>query len=81
MATTTKESKTKKTVSLRKNDSRIKISRDKNKVTEEVIRKRAYEIYLLRGMESGNEIDDWTKAENEIKQAAGKGKLYDKDII
>jgi hypothetical protein len=37
---------------------------------EERVHKRAYELYVLRGNESGSEIDDWLQAEDEIQEAA-----------
>jgi len=36
---------------------------------EERIRRRAYELYVLRGNQSGSELDDWLQAEEEILQA------------
>jgi hypothetical protein len=30
---------------------------------------RAYELYVLRGNESGSEMDDWLQAEEEIQAA------------
>jgi hypothetical protein len=36
--------------------------------TEDEIRKRAYELYCARNGGPGDEIGDWLKAENEIKQ-------------
>jgi hypothetical protein len=36
---------------------------------EERIRRRAYELYVRRGNESGSEFDDWLQAEEEIRQA------------
>lgn len=33
---------------------------------EEQVRQRAYELYVLRGNESGSEVDDWLQAEQEI---------------
>ena len=36
---------------------------------EEQIRRRAYELYVLRGNESGSELDDWLQAEEEISRA------------
>ena len=30
---------------------------------KEKIRRRAYELYVLRGNESGSELDDWLQAE------------------
>ena len=34
---------------------------------EERIRMRAHELYVLRGNESGSEMDDWLQAEEEIR--------------
>lgn len=43
---------------------------------EERIRRRAYELYVERGNQSGSEVDDWLQAEEEIQvaeeQADGK---------
>jgi Protein of unknown function (DUF2934) len=36
---------------------------------EERVQKRAYELYVLRGNESGSEMDDWLQAEAEIRDA------------
>jgi hypothetical protein len=36
---------------------------------EERIRRRAYELYVERGNESGSELDDWLQAEEEIQRA------------
>lgn len=36
---------------------------------EECIRRRAYELYVQRGNESGSELDDWLQAEDEMLQA------------
>jgi hypothetical protein len=36
---------------------------------EERIRRRAYELYVQRGNQSGSELDDWLQAEQEIRQA------------
>ena len=35
---------------------------------EERIRRRAYELYVQRGNQSGSDLDDWLKAEREILQ-------------
>ena len=35
---------------------------------EERIRRRAHELYVLRGNESGSDVDDWLQAEAEIHQ-------------
>ena len=36
---------------------------------EERIRRRAYELYVERGNQSGSELDDWLQAEEEIRTA------------
>ena len=36
---------------------------------EERIRQRAYDLYVMRGNQSGSELDDWLQAEDEIRQA------------
>ena len=33
------------------------------------IRRRAYELYVQRGNQSGSELDDWLQAEEEIHRA------------
>ena len=33
---------------------------------EERIRRRAYELYILRGAQSGSELEDWLQAEKEF---------------
>jgi hypothetical protein len=35
---------------------------------EERIRRRAYELYVLGGNQSGSELDDWLQAEEEIRR-------------
>jgi hypothetical protein len=39
---------------------------------EECIRRRAYELYVERGNQSGSELDDWLQAEEEMLQAQGQ---------
>ena len=34
---------------------------------EEQVRRRAYELYVQRGNQSGSEFDDWLQAESEIQ--------------
>jgi hypothetical protein len=36
---------------------------------EECIRRRAYELYVQRGNQSGSQLDDWLQAEREIRRA------------
>lgn len=40
--------------------------------TQEQIALRAYQIYLERGGAPGNELEDWTRAEQELKGKNGK---------
>ncbi len=35
-------------------------------LTEEIIRKRAYQLFEERGYEHGHDIDDWFQAEAEV---------------
>jgi hypothetical protein len=35
---------------------------------EQEIRNRAYEIYLERGAQPGNELEDWLQAERELSK-------------
>jgi len=44
------------------------IIKQKPPPTEDDIRKRAYEIYCARGGGPGDEVDDWLKAEAELKE-------------
>jgi hypothetical protein len=37
-----------------------------NGIDEELVRKRAYELYVDRGMEDGHELEDWFRAEEEL---------------
>jgi Protein of unknown function (DUF2934) len=37
----------------------------------ELIRKRAYEFFEARGCESGHDLEDWLRAELEIKHHLG----------
>ena len=39
-----------------------------NAARDEVIRRRAYEIYLERGEQPGGELDDWRQAERELER-------------
>jgi DUF2934 family protein len=36
---------------------------------EEQIQRRAYELYVERGNQSGSELDDWLQAEEEILES------------
>jgi cytoskeletal protein RodZ len=39
-----------------------------NSARTEEIRRRAYEIYLERGKQSGRDVDDWLQAEQEFER-------------
>lgn len=39
---------------------------------QEKIRRRAYELYELRGREYGRDLDDWLKAESEMTRTADR---------
>ena len=41
---------------------------DNPQPTEDAIRTRAYEIYCARNGDPGSEVDDWLKAEAELKE-------------
>ena len=51
------------------------IARAKNEASiealplDERIQRRAYELYIQRGNQSGSEFDDWLQAEEEIRRA------------
>ncbi len=36
-------------------------------ITEDDVRLRAYEIYLKRGTDPGDEVSDWLQAERELR--------------
>lgn len=40
-----------------------------NGALEDRIRRRAYEIHLERGEQPGSELDDWFRAEHELKRS------------
>ena len=41
---------------------------------EDRIRRRAFELYVQRGSESGSELDDWLQAEDETTEPKKKPK-------
>jgi hypothetical protein len=49
--------------------ARIETPSIKTLPLEECIRRRAYELYVQRGNQSGSELDDWFQAEEEIRRA------------
>lgn len=48
-------------------DERVLKSKE---ITQEQIASRAYELWLKRGCEHGSDVEDWIKAEEELKQDA-----------
>lgn len=51
-----------------------------SKPTHEQIAKRAYEIYLERGYASGDPMQDWLRAEQELSAPARKSRTKSKVI-
>jgi hypothetical protein len=49
--------------------ARVKEPSSQELPLEERIRRRAYELYILRGNQSGSEYDDWLQAEEEVRRA------------
>ena len=49
-----------------------KVTEIKKLPLQERIRRRAYELYVERGNESGSEIEDWLQAEEEILSAEAR---------
>jgi hypothetical protein len=41
-----------------------------SRIDDETTRKRAYELYLERGMEDGHDLEDWFRAEEELSGKA-----------
>ncbi len=39
---------------------------------EDNIRRRAYELYEERGREDGHDLDDWLRAEDEVRKGTGR---------
>ena len=46
--------------------ARAKELPSENLSLEEQIQRRAYELYVERGNQSGSELDDWLQAEEEV---------------
>ena len=49
--------------------ARAKELPSENLSLEEQIQRRAYELYVERGNQSGSELDDWLRAETEILES------------
>ena len=53
-------------------------------LTEEIIRRRAYELFELRGWHHGHDVEDWLEAEAEVlgkKTAAGSHENKDRSKV
>jgi hypothetical protein len=48
-------------------DERDTAQSDTIRVSDDRIARRAYELYLARGGEDGQDIDDWLQAERELR--------------
>ena len=51
----------------RKVTNEYPVIEDRRQPTEDEIRPRAYELYCARNGGAGDEVDDWLKAEAELK--------------
>jgi len=45
-----------------------KVETKQHVITEDDVRRRAYELYLQRGAKPGGEVDDWLQAERELRE-------------
>ena len=45
---------------------KLPLSVPDSRTDEEMTRKRAYELYVDRGMEDGRDLEDWFRAEEEL---------------
>ena len=49
-------------------------------LTIEEIRQRAHQIFMARGGTSGTELDDWLRAEQELKQEHAAANTHNKSM-
>jgi Protein of unknown function (DUF2934) len=45
--------------------------------SREEIARRAHELYLQRGREQGEDVEDWVRAENELKALENKASMVE----
>jgi hypothetical protein len=45
--------------------------------SREEIARRAHELYLQRGSEQGEDVEDWVRAENELKALENKASMVE----
>jgi hypothetical protein len=50
-------------------------------ITEDDVRRRAYELYLKRVANSGDEVGDWLQAERELRANQSKVRVLGNAII
>ena len=56
------------------NSTKLKPDKTYDSPTVDQVRRRAHEIFLARGGAPGRELDDWLRAEQQLKQElAGTG--------
>ena len=44
-------------------------SRDHENTSQKAVQQRAYELFVARGKKPGHELEDWLRAETEIRQS------------
>ena len=66
--TRSKTTRSRTSVSTKKNNGAKKMTLVSPVEIDEKIRTKAYELYIERGAYHGNDMEDWFKAEKEIKK-------------
>ena len=57
-----------------------KIEPTQHEDLQEQVRRRAYELYELRGKENGHDLEDWLQAESEVVPARLKMSLVPEGV-
>ncbi len=64
-----------------KNDVKVSsLSKKNKKIAEQKIRERAFEIYLHRKGNGGNDLEDWFRAENELRETMQENSSFQDDF-
>lgn len=50
--------------------SRKPVAKETPSISEDEIRRRAFELFEERGGQEGHELEDWLRAESEIRRAS-----------
>jgi hypothetical protein len=50
-----------------------------SEISQELIERRAYSLYLARGAEDGHDIDDWLQAERELVELLSEQRTADNE--